>query len=68
MHRCNFGEGVVIKPDGVNELDPCLYEDIAVYKNVTVTISKCKRCGKIDVSWHRQPDTERIDKKENQND
>lgn len=64
MHRCSFGEGVTIKPDGVNELDPCLYEDIAVCKNVTVTISKCKRCGKIDVSWYRQPDTERIDKKE----
>lgn len=67
MHRCSFGEGVTIKPDGVNELDPCLYEDIAVYKNVTVTISQCKRCGKIDVSWKRQPDTERVDKKEDEN-
>lgn len=64
MHRCSFGEGVTIKPDGANELDPCLYEDIAVYKNVTVTISQCKRCGKIDISWYRQDDTERIDKKE----
>ena len=44
MEKCKFPDGITIKPDGVNELDPCIYEDIAKYKNVTITISKCKKC------------------------
>lgn len=49
MKKCSFGNGIVIKPDGVNELDPCIYEDIEMYKNVTVIVSKCKNCGNIDI-------------------
>lgn len=59
MEKCNFG-GIVIKPDGVNELDACLYEEVERYKNVTVIINKCKKCGNIDISWLRQDDTEKI--------
>lgn len=59
--KCSFGEGIIIKPDGVNELDPCVYEDIEMYANVTVIISRCKKCGKIEVSWLRQENTEQIE-------
>lgn len=49
-----------IYPDGQNELDPCIYEDIAIYTNVTVIISRCKKCGHIEISWMKQENTEEI--------
>ena len=58
MKKCSFGEGITIKPDGINELDPCLYEDIEIWHNVTVIVSRCKRCGHIELSWLKQEDTE----------
>jgi hypothetical protein len=58
-HKCSF-DGVTIKPDGIHEIDPCVYEDIKMYSNVTVIISRCKNCGHIEVSWMRQDDTEEI--------
>lgn len=58
--ECSFPEGVTIKPDGINELDPCIYQDVEMYANVTVIVSRCKRCGKMDIRWERQDDTERI--------
>ena len=30
-NRCSFGEGISIKPDGINELDPCVYKEIEKY-------------------------------------
>lgn len=60
MEKCKFPDGVTIKPDGENELDPCMYEKIAAYQNVTVIVSRCKNCGNIDISWIRQDDTEEI--------
>ncbi len=59
--KCCWPEGMVIKPDGVNELDPCVYEDIEMYTNVTVIVSRCKNCGNIDIRWIRQEDTEEIE-------
>ena len=61
MHKCTLPEGVVIKPDGVNELDPCIYEEIEKYANVTVSIRRCKNCGNIDIAWYRQDDTEELE-------
>lgn len=58
MCKCRFPEGVTFRPDGVNELDPCVYEEVERYRNVTVVISRCTRCGHIDISWERQEDTE----------
>lgn len=58
--KCSHA-GITIKPDGIHELDPCLYEEIATIKNCTVIISRCKRCGHIDVSWKRQEDTEEVE-------
>ena len=33
------------------EVDGCIFQDIEEHKNKTVIISKCKDCGKIDISW-----------------
>ncbi len=57
MNRCRFPDGVVIKPDGVNELDSCLYEEIETVEHCTVHILRCQRCGHIEIEWEReQPD------------
>ena len=59
-HKCAFGDGITritIKPNGRNELDACLYEEIETYKNVTVHILRCVRCGHIEVEWERQDNT-----------
>lgn len=58
MDKCKFPHGVTIKPDGKFELDPCLYETVERYKNVTVEIRRCARCGHIDIAWRRQENTE----------
>ena len=56
-HKCTFGDGITVKPDGRNELDPCLYQEIETYENVTVHILRCVRCGHIEVEWGRQDNT-----------
>lgn len=61
MHKCTFPDGLVIKPDGIHELDPCIYEEIERYGNVMVSIKRCKNCGNIDISWYRQEDTVELD-------
>ena len=37
------------------------YEDIEKYANVTVVISRCKKCGNIEMSWIRQENTEELE-------
>lgn len=59
--KCCWPEEITVKPDGINELDPCVYEDIEIYTNVTVIVSKCKNCGNIDIRWMRQEDTEEVE-------
>ena len=61
MSKCEFPEGVVIKPDGVNELDPCVYEEVETYANVTIHILRCKKCGHTEIEWERQENTEKIE-------
>lgn len=58
--KCTLPGGIIFKPDGVNELDPCRYEEIERYKNVTVSILRCPKCGHVEIEWERQEDTERI--------
>lgn len=55
--KCQFPRGITIKPDGVHELDACVYQVQEIHKNVTVTVSRCRECGSIDISWERQADT-----------
>lgn len=61
MDKCKFPEGIVIKPDGVHELDPCEYQEVERYANVTISIRRCKKCGNIDIAWFRQEDTEELE-------
>lgn len=61
MDKCQHKGGLVIKPDGVNELDACLYEETETYKNVTVHILKCVRCGHVEIMWERQDNTEKLE-------
>lgn len=58
---CSFKDNIKIFPDGINELDPCLYETKEFYTNVNIEIVKCKKCGKMDIWWYRTPNTEKID-------
>lgn len=58
MCKCNFPGGIMLKLDGVNELDPCVYEVAEVHRNVTVEVLRCKVCGHTELSWYRQEDTE----------
>lgn len=59
--KCEWPEGITIKPDGIHSLDPCVYMEIERFSNVTVSINKCIYCGHVEVSWFRQEDTEEID-------
>ena len=61
MPKCSFGEGIHIFPDGQNELDACSYEEIERWRNVTVSVLRCKQCGHVELAWYRQEDTEPVD-------
>lgn len=52
MHNkeCSWGPGVEFKIGDI-PVDPCVYQEIEVHHGATVTVSKCKYCGKIDISW-----------------
>ena len=56
--KCAFPDGIIIRPDGVHELDPCVYETIEIHRNVTVEILRCKNCGNTEILWFRQENTE----------
>ena len=58
--RCSHGEGITVKPDGVNELDPCRYREVQVLKNVTIHVLECVYCGHIELEFERQENTEDI--------
>ena len=60
MHKCEFPEGMIVKPDGENELDPCIYETTQIFTNCIVEICKCKKCGNVSVSWRKTGDTEEV--------
>lgn len=55
--KCSFGDGIVIRPNGKDDLDPCFYRDKELYVNVTVRVSECKRCGHKELEWLRQDNT-----------
>ncbi len=57
-HKCSFPDGLTIKPDGIHELDPCLYETTEIHRNVTVEVRRCVRCGHVDIAWHMQDNSE----------
>ena len=61
MDKCKFPDGITIKPDGIHELDPCVYQEVERYANVTISIKRCQKCGNLDISWFRQEDTEEME-------
>lgn len=65
MEKCSF-DGYSIKPDGINDLDPCLYEDIEVHTNCTVIVSRCKNCGYVELSWIKNEGCESFDPRTNE--
>ena len=54
----NFDENSIMI--GNYELDPNIYKDVEMYKNVTVIISENIETGEMVVSWKRQENTENI--------
>ena len=65
MEKCSF-DGYSIKPDGINDLDPCLYEDIEIHTNCTVIVSRCKKCGHVELSWIKNEDCDSFDPRTNE--
>ena len=49
--KCNDGLQMRF---GDYDVDLCLYEDIQKIANVTVTVSRCTKCGHIMITWERQ--------------
>lgn len=53
--KCRFPNGIAIKPDGVNDLDPCRYDTIETMRfkkaPVEVSLDRCVNCGYYEVSW-----------------
>lgn len=56
--KCSH-DNIAVKIDGI-EVDPCVYEEVERYENVTVSILKCKYCGNIEIEWFRQDNTEEV--------
>lgn len=64
MNKCTFGEGIIFKPDGVHELDPCVYEETETIHHATVHVLKCKYCGHIEITWSRESTDEEDEEEE----
>ena len=60
--KCKFPDGLKVKPDGENELDPCIYETAQVFTNCIVEVCRCKKCGRVSVSWRITEDTMEVPK------
>lgn len=43
------------------DIDPCEYELKQAFRNVTVEVLQCKKCGHVEISWKRQDNTEVIE-------
>lgn len=53
--KCRFPDGISIKPDGVNEIDPCVYESVETRRfskaPIEVSLDRCVNCGYYEISW-----------------
>lgn len=43
---------------------PHKFEEVGIYKNVTVQVLRCPHCGEVSVGWISQSDTEIVYEKE----
>ena len=37
--------------------DGCEYKLVEEWQNVTVEVCKCRKCGAVDITWSKQPNT-----------
>ena len=53
--KCRLSDGISIKPDGVNDIDPCVYESIETMRfskaPIEVRLDRCMNCGYYEISW-----------------
>ena len=56
MSRCAMPEGVSLRPDGVHEIDPCIYEEVERHSGCIVHVMRCRRCGHVEISWEKGED------------
>lgn len=54
--KCSYPPGIAITSGGV-PVDPCLYEEKAVYQNVTIRVAQCNTCGTWLTRWEHQDNT-----------
>lgn len=54
--QCRFPNGASVRI-GDAELSPCQYKLSEKYKNVTVEILTCPKCGATSIGWYRQDNT-----------
>lgn len=58
---CKLPDGAVIMPDGIHKLESlCVLETEELYRNVTLAVRRCKKCGRIDLAWWKQENTEEL--------
>lgn len=57
--KCEYPDGVKVEIGG-HEVDPCLYQEVEKWENVTVTVLRCKKCGHIEIEWEPQENTRRL--------
>lgn len=43
------------------------FEEVGVYKNVTVQVLRCPHCGEVSIGWMKQPNTEIVYEKDESN-
>ena len=43
------------------------FEEVGVYKNVTVQVLRCPHCGEVSIGWMKQPDTKVVYEKDESN-
>lgn len=59
-YKCQFPDGSVDVRIGDTSIDPCKYQLMESYRNVTIEILKCPVCGHISIGWKKQDNTEEI--------
>lgn len=60
MKKCSPPLGVPYNPNGIGSVDPCRYKAKEVWKNVTVMVMECSKCGNTEIVWYVQDNSEQV--------
>lgn len=60
MKKCSHPLGVPYNPNGIGSVDPCRYKAKEVWKNVTVMVLECSKCGNTEIVWYMQDNSEQV--------